>query len=95
MLQRYGLPTVRGSIELARKNPSGAINALQNVSYELGITGPPDLYPVYIRGEAYLAAHQGKEAAAEFQKFLDHPSLVWNSPLEARWRTCKSAERTF
>ena len=31
------------------------------------------LYPVYVRGEAYLAAHQGAEAAAEFQKILDHP----------------------
>ena len=32
------------------------------------------MYPVFVRGEAYLAAHQGSEAAAEFQKILDHPA---------------------
>ena len=36
------------------------------------------LYPTYIRGEAYLAAGQGKPAAAEFQKILDHSGIVWN-----------------
>ena len=36
------------------------------------------LYPTYIRGQAYLAAGQGKEAAAEFQKILDHSGMVWN-----------------
>ena len=36
------------------------------------------LYPTYIRGEAYLATGQGKEAAAEFQQILDHSGIVWN-----------------
>ncbi len=36
------------------------------------------LYPTYVRGEAYLAAGQGKEAAAEFQRILDHGGIVWN-----------------
>jgi hypothetical protein len=36
------------------------------------------LYPVYARGEAYLAAGQGSAAAAEFQKILDHGGIVWN-----------------
>jgi hypothetical protein len=36
------------------------------------------LYPTYIRGEAYLAAGQGKPAAAEFQKIVDHDGIVWN-----------------
>jgi hypothetical protein len=36
---------------------------------------------VWLRGEVYLAAHQGHEAAAEFQKILDHPGLVWNTLL--------------
>ena len=85
MLQRYWLPTIRGSTELARKNASGALSALQGVSYELGARGPGggSLYPVYLRGQAYLATRQGKEAAAEFQKFLDHRSIVLNSPLGA------------
>ena len=42
-----------------------------------------ELYPVYVRGEAYLAAHQGAEAAAEFQKILDHRGIVANDPIGA------------
>jgi eukaryotic-like serine/threonine-protein kinase len=41
------------------------------------------LYPVFVRGEAYLAAHQGSEAAAEFQKILDHRGIVLNEPIGA------------
>jgi cytochrome c-type biogenesis protein CcmH/NrfG len=41
------------------------------------------LYPIYVRGEAYLAAHQGGEAAAEFQKILDHRGIVLNEPIGA------------
>jgi tetratricopeptide (TPR) repeat protein len=41
------------------------------------------LYPVYVRGEAYLAAHRGGEAAAEFQKILDHRGIVLNEPIGA------------
>jgi hypothetical protein len=40
-------------------------------------------YPVFVRGEAYLAAHQGKEAAAQFQKILDHRGVVANEPIGA------------
>ena len=87
LLQRYWLPTIRGSIALARNNSAKALDALQLVSYELGdadagtLTG--NLYPVYLRGQAYLGTRQGKEAAAEFQKFLDNRSIVLNSPLGA------------
>jgi len=41
------------------------------------------LYPVYVRGEAYLAARKGREAAVEFQKILDHPGVVVNQPIGA------------
>ena len=41
------------------------------------------LYPVYVRGQAYLAAHQGAEAAAEFQKILDHRGIVVSDPIGA------------
>jgi predicted Zn-dependent protease len=41
------------------------------------------LYPAFVRGEAYLAAHQGSEAAAEFQKILDHRGIVLNEPIGA------------
>jgi eukaryotic-like serine/threonine-protein kinase len=42
----------------------------------------PDV-SVFVRGEAYLAARQGGEAAAEFQKILDHPGVVLNQPIGA------------
>jgi DNA-binding winged helix-turn-helix (wHTH) protein/tetratricopeptide (TPR) repeat protein len=85
LLQRYWLPTIRGAIELARHNPAKAIDALESVSYELGDVGfsAGNLYPAYLRGQAYLDTRQGKEAAAEYQKFLDHRSIVLNSPLGA------------
>lgn len=89
ILQRYWLPTIRGSMELARKSPAKALDALQSVSYELGAVGLyvglsiGYLYPVYVRGQAYLATRQGKEAAAQFQKLLDHRSIVLNYPLGA------------
>ena len=41
------------------------------------------MYPVFVRGEAYLAAHQGCAAAAEFQKILDHRGIVLNEPIGA------------
>ncbi len=57
-------------------------------TYELGLPALnfynwTNLYPVYVRGEAYLAAHQGKEAATEFQKILDHRGIVLNEPIGA------------
>ena len=55
--------------------------------YELGTVGafgmPPALFPIYTRGQAYLAAHNGKEAATEFQKILYHPGLALNEPIRA------------
>jgi eukaryotic-like serine/threonine-protein kinase len=41
------------------------------------------MYPIYTRGEAYLAIHRGLEAAAEFQKILDHRGIVLNEPIGA------------
>ena len=41
------------------------------------------LYPVYVRGLAYLAAHQGAEAGIEFQKILDHRGIVASDPVGA------------
>jgi eukaryotic-like serine/threonine-protein kinase len=40
--------------------------------------GDRTLYPAYVRGLAYLMAGQGREAAAEFQKLLDHRDIVAN-----------------
>jgi ATP/maltotriose-dependent transcriptional regulator MalT len=82
------LPTLRAQIAVNRDHPSKAIEALQaSVPYELGTSGglgfPPAMFPVYVRGTAYLAAHQGKEAAAEFQKILDNRTVVLNVPIGA------------
>ncbi len=41
------------------------------------------LYPVYVRGQAYLEAGRGREAAAEFQKVLDHRGIVLADPIGA------------
>ena len=85
ILQGYWLPTLRGLIYLVRKDPMKALKALQAVSYELGDRGDfvGNLYPAYLRGQAYLATHEGKSAAAEFQKFMDYRSIVRNSPIAA------------
>jgi hypothetical protein len=59
---------------------------LRAAPYELGSAAQPlnfALYPVYLRGETYAAAHQGSAAAAEFQKILDHPGVVLNEPIGA------------
>jgi tetratricopeptide (TPR) repeat protein/tRNA A-37 threonylcarbamoyl transferase component Bud32 len=82
------LPTIRAQLALHRNDASGAIEVLKVAApYELGTPGlgalTPALYPVYVRGEAYLAAHQGNEAASEFQKILDHRGVVGNEPIGA------------
>jgi DNA-binding winged helix-turn-helix (wHTH) protein/tetratricopeptide (TPR) repeat protein len=87
-LQFNYLPTIRAQIALGRNNPATAIEALKVAApYELGTPGngefSPALYPVYVPGEAYLAAHQGGEAASEFQKILDHRAVVQNGPIGA------------
>ena len=83
------LPTVRGKLALNKGDVSGAIQSLGAATpYELGATRTTDLdwtamFPVFVRGEAYLAARQGSLAAAEFQKILDHRGLVLNQPIGA------------
>ena len=77
------LTTIRAQLALNRNEFSMAIQTLQAAApYELGSV-PLGLYPVYLRGTAYLAGHQGSEAAAEFQKILDHPAIVTNEAIGA------------
>jgi eukaryotic-like serine/threonine-protein kinase len=86
MLNGYWLPTIRAAIEIDRMNPAGAVEFLGAASsYEFGGPLPiaGTLYPVYVRGQAYLKARQGQQAAAEFQKFLDHRGVTVNFPLGA------------
>jgi serine/threonine protein kinase/Flp pilus assembly protein TadD len=78
------LPTVHAQLMLTRNDSLKAIEILQAASpYELGDVGYGSLYPIYVRGEAYLAAHQGSEAAPEFQKILGHRGVVQNEPIGA------------
>ena len=83
------LPALRAKIALLRSNPQQALDALEVAApYELGLPSLsfynwPNLYPVYVRGEVYLAAHRGGEAAAEFHKILDHPGIVLNESIGA------------
>ena len=77
------LPAIQAQVALDRTNATLALTALQSASLiEMGqipfLFNLSCLYPVYVRGQAYLAAGQGKEAAAEFQKIIDHSGIVWN-----------------
>lgn len=84
------LPTLRALLALHRGNASTAIEVLQTaVPQELGAPRSGiqglfgALYPVYVRGKAWLAAHHGPEAAAEFQKVLEHRGIVVSDPAGA------------
>jgi tetratricopeptide (TPR) repeat protein len=83
------LPTLRAKLAVGQGNASEGSERLKATTpYELGQTtastyGWTALYPVYVRGEAYLAAHQGNEAAAQFQRILEHPGIVLYEPIAA------------
>jgi tetratricopeptide (TPR) repeat protein len=81
LLKLYWLPTINGAVEVSGGNSSQALLDLEPaVPYELGQAGIAinDLYPAYIRGQAYLLTHNGAGAASEFQKLLDHPGMMSN-----------------
>ena len=77
LLKLYWLPTINAAIEISKGHSSQALVYLEAAApYELGEVG--NLYPAYLRGQAYLLAHNGTAAAAEFQKLLDHRGIVLN-----------------
>ena len=81
LLKVYWLPTIAASLALRRGNVAEAIAQLKVAEpYESGVAGTfiNYLYPAYIRGQAYLMAHDGNAAAAEFQKLPDHTGIVTN-----------------
>ncbi len=80
------LPPIRARLALTHRNNSSAFELLQAaVPYEMGATRSifGALYPVYVRGEVFLAAQRGSEAAAEFQKILTHRGIVLMDPIGA------------
>ena len=82
LVKGYWLPTIRAAIEMNRGNPARAIELLQ-VTAPLELNNQGELYAAYLRGQAYLRLRRGNEAAAEFQKLLDHRGLVGNSSFGA------------
>jgi DNA-binding winged helix-turn-helix (wHTH) protein len=86
-------PTLRALLALNHNQPSKAVELLETtIPYESGsptvggseyLLGAGNLYPVYVRGLAYLAAHQGADAAREFQNILDHRGIVICDPIGA------------
>jgi serine/threonine protein kinase len=80
------LPMIRATLALRSGDAGKALEALMATTpYEMGAINflNFNLYPVYLRGEAYLALNQGGAASAEFQKILDHPGVVLNEPIGA------------
>jgi eukaryotic-like serine/threonine-protein kinase len=82
------LPALRALLAIFRKAPLEAIELLHSaLPYDLAMPGTAffgkfgGLYPVYVRGQAYLKAGRGREAAAEFQKVLDHRGIVLADPI--------------
>ena len=84
------LPTLRALFALDARDAAAAIQSLQTASrFDLAMGGIGfngyfgKLYPIYVRGLAYLAAQQPVEAAAEFQRIVDHRSIVLVDPIDA------------
>jgi tetratricopeptide (TPR) repeat protein len=82
-VQFLWLPTIRAQVALDKRNPSAALRKLQAAApIELGqiqfLANISCLEPIYVRANVFLAAGEGRAAAAEFQKILDHSGIVWN-----------------
>ncbi len=76
------VPILRAAIEIRRGNPELAIQFLVPAKqYDGAGFGSVVHWPQYLRGQAYLALHQGPEAAIEFQKILDQRGLGSAEPL--------------
>jgi serine/threonine protein kinase len=87
------LPTLRALFALNAHDPAAAIQALQVASrYDFHTNGVGfidrfgALYPIYVRGQAYLAARQPADAVGEFQRIVDHRSIVLVDPMDAMAR---------
>jgi len=87
LVQFNYLPAIRGQLAVDSKNGKHALELLEPArTYELGQPAQAmllNLYPIFVRAQAYLAAHDGSAAAAEFQKIIDHPGMALNEPIAA------------
>jgi len=85
LMQKRYLPVVRAAIAMGRGNAAEAIEHLRVVNGDTAwFWNDPStidgMMPAYLRGQAYLQLRQGREAAAEFQRLIDHPGIVVNAP---------------
>jgi tetratricopeptide (TPR) repeat protein len=87
LVQFAHLPFLRAQLALNHSKPRQAIEILEPAtSYELGWQGSTSegfagsLFVIYLRGQAWMAAHRGDKAASEFQKIIDHIGVVSNDP---------------
>jgi DNA-binding winged helix-turn-helix (wHTH) protein/tetratricopeptide (TPR) repeat protein len=81
-IQRNILPTIRAEIALHLKDADSAIEQLRVASpydFGMGMSGPTDT--CYVRGQAFLMQRNGRAAAEEFQKIVDHPGLMGLDPV--------------
>ena len=86
LVQNYTLPAIYAAIKLRQNDPAGAITILQPaLRYDLAYpqVGFNSLYPAYLRGLAYLRMGDGRLAAPEFQKLIDHPAIVGRNDIGA------------
>jgi eukaryotic-like serine/threonine-protein kinase len=86
LVQNYTLPAIYAAIKLRQNDPAGAITILQPaLRYDLAYPrlGFNSLYPAYLRGLAYLRMGDGRLAAPEFQKLIDHPAIVGRDDIGA------------
>ncbi|HEX8813604.1 MAG TPA: hypothetical protein VF742_16580 [Terracidiphilus sp.] len=89
LLVNYWFPTIQAAVAISQGKAADAVTSLQGTSrYELGggvlpFSAGASMYPIYLRGEAYLQLKQWANATAEFQKIIDHRGLVWNFHLSS------------
>lgn len=80
LVQSEYMPSILGAVALKQKDPALAIRALEPAApYEQGEVVA--LFPAYLRGVAYLNSSDGARAQAEFERILQHPGVVLNSPI--------------
>jgi hypothetical protein len=82
-MQSVWLPSITAQLALGQHHSALALKLLQTgTPIELGqiafVANISCLYPIYFRGEAFLAAGRGNAAGAEFKKILEHSGIVWN-----------------
>jgi len=85
------VPVLRAFAALEHGKPADSLERLEiALRYELAGNGLNfshlylgGLHSAYVRGESFLATHRYAEAAAEFQKILDHRGIVGADPIGA------------